>query len=197
MKPYKRNQTNGFTLIELMSTLAVAAVLLVAAAPSFISFQRNSELTSLANKLVGAINSARGEAMKTGRNAYVIPTNTSNWSGGWRVYVDLNGNDSYDAGTDMLVLSEPAVSSFLTISGNNSAAVATSPTPHIGFNGSGFARSIPSSNTLANVALTIKRNDISSTTADEETRLVIVARTGRTRACKPSTDRSCNSSSSS
>jgi type IV fimbrial biogenesis protein FimT len=97
----------------------------VVAAPSFISFQRNSELTSLANKLVGAINSARGEAMKTGRNAYVVPVNTSNWSGGWRVYVDLNGNDSYDAGTDMLVLSEPAVSSFSVLA----ATIAPQP-PH-------------------------------------------------------------------
>lgn len=191
------NHAHGFTLIELMTTIAIAAVLLMIAAPNFISFQRNSELTSLANKLVGAINSARGEAMKTGRNAYVVPINTSDWGGGWRVYVDLNGNDIYDADTDNLVLSEPAVSSFLTISGNNSAASGTSPTPHIGFNSSGFARSIPSSSTLANMALTIKRNDVSSANANEETRLVIVARTGRTRACKPSTDSSCNTNSSS
>lgn len=195
--PHISSLSRGFTLIELMVTLSVAAVLLLVAAPSFVSFQRNSELTSLTNKLVGAINSARGEAMKTGRNAYVVPVNTSDWSGGWRVYVDLNGNDSYDAGTDTLVLSEPAVPSFLEITGNNSAAISTNPSPHIGFNGSGFARSIPSSNALANLTLLIKRNDTSTVNADSETRLVIVARTGRTRACKPSGDSSCTTSATS
>ena len=189
------SSAHGFTIIELMTTLAVAATLLVVAAPSFLSFQRNSELTSLTNKLVVAINSARGEAMKTGRNAYVIPVNTSDWAAGWLVYVDLNGNDAYNAGTDTLVLREPAVPSFLNISGTNSAATSTTPTPHIGFNGAGFARSIPSSNTLANLSLTLKRNDTSTATADEETRKVLVARTGRTRACKPSTDSSCKDTS--
>lgn len=193
MKPLRTScLARGFTLIELMLTLAVAAVLLLVAAPNFVSFQRNSELTSLANKLVGAINSARGEAMKTGRNAYVIPLNSSDWAEGWRVYVDLNGNDVYDAGTDTLMLSEPAVPSYMTITGNNGAAISTTPVPHIGFNGSGFAQSI-GNKTLANLSLVIKRNDTSASNADSETRLVIVARTGRTRACKKSAN--CTSSS--
>lgn len=194
MSKFSTSRQWGFTLIELMTTLAVAAVLMLIAAPSFTSFQRNSEMTSLTNKLVGAINSARGEAMKSGRNAYVVPLTTDSWNGGWQVFVDLNSNDRYDAGTDTLVLSEPAIASYLAVSGNNSATIGTTPTPHIGFNSSGFARSIPSSGALANLALTIKRTDTSSSNANEESRLIIVARTGRSRACKPSADSSCKDS---
>ena len=36
----------GFTLIEMMITLAIAAVLMMVAVPSFLAFQRNAELTA-------------------------------------------------------------------------------------------------------------------------------------------------------
>lgn len=194
MNKLSTRSQQGFTLVELMTTLAIAAVLMLIAAPSFTNFQRNSELTSLTNKLVGAINSARGEAMKSGRNAYVIPLTASDWSGGWQVYVDMNNNDRYDTGTDTLILSEPAIADYLSVVGTNSAAIGTAPSPHIGFNNSGFARSIPSSSTLANLSLTIKRKDTSTSNADAQSRIILVARTGRTRACTPSTDSNCKDS---
>ena len=53
---HRRN--GGFTLIELMVTIALAAVLMTIAAPSFVQYQRNSELTSLTNSLLAAINAA-------------------------------------------------------------------------------------------------------------------------------------------
>ncbi len=59
----------GFTLIELMITLAVAVILLVIAVPSFRTMTISNRLTTTANDVVGALNIARMEAIK--RNASV------------------------------------------------------------------------------------------------------------------------------
>ncbi|RGE41807.1 prepilin-type N-terminal cleavage/methylation domain-containing protein [Comamonas testosteroni] len=183
----------GFTAIELIVTIAIAAVLMAVAAPSFIGFQRNSELTSLTNKLLGSINTARGEAMKTGRNAFVIPANTTSWTSGWNVFVDMNSDNAYTEGTDILVQSNEAPSSFFEISGTNNAAASS---PYISFDSSGYARAIGGSG-LTNLTLSIKRTDVSTSAANEETRRIIVARTGKTRSCKPRSDSSCTTTQSS
>ena len=57
----------GFTLIELMITLAVAVILLVIAVPSFRTMTISNRLTTTANAVVAALNTARMVAIK--RNA--------------------------------------------------------------------------------------------------------------------------------
>jgi type IV fimbrial biogenesis protein FimT len=55
---------SGFTLIELMVTIAVAAVLLSVAIPSFRDLLARNELITVANAWVGALSTARAEAVK-------------------------------------------------------------------------------------------------------------------------------------
>lgn len=181
----------GFTLIELMVTIAIAAILMVVAVPSLITYQRNSEMTSFANTLLASINAARGEAMKRGRYAMVVPADGVAWASGWLVFVDIDGGTrTYSAASDILVTTKEAPPSFLNVSGNGPAGEAA---PYIMFDPSGYAAKKPASAT-ANLTLTITRNDVSTSEAAEQTRLVVIAKTGRARVCKPSTDATCNSS---
>ncbi|MCM2312001.1 MAG: GspH/FimT family pseudopilin [Steroidobacteraceae bacterium] len=92
----KARQT-GFTLIELMFTVILMAVLLGLGIPNFRDFIRNSRMTSQANDLLTGITLARSEAIK--RRAPVTlcsgasPTcDSGDFTTGWFVFVDDNGN---------------------------------------------------------------------------------------------------------
>ena len=91
------NRQTGFTLVELMITLAVAAILLTVGIPSFRDFIMNNRLVSQANEFAAAINLARSAAIKQQRNAYITSTAGTNWANGWTVWVDNNSSNAQDA----------------------------------------------------------------------------------------------------
>lgn len=184
----KNKRSSGFTLIELIVTIALAAVLMALAVPSFIQYQRNSELTSLTNTLLASVSAAKGAAQKTGRNAFVIPRGTG-WSSGWIVYVDVNRDNAYTQATDTLVYAQGQLESYFSVSGNS---IAGGSSPYIKFDNAGYSID----NNAAPVALsfTIARTDTTNVNPLEETRRVVIARTGRVRSCRPSIDVTCTAS---
>lgn len=176
----------GFTLIELLVTIALMAVMLALAVPSFVSYRRNSELMSITNNFVAALNAARTEGMKRNMHAMVVPANNDNdWSAGWVVFVDVNGDGAYDSG-DIVVLKQGAPPPYITISGNGSTNETKS---HVRYDGSGFSR--PSSS-LPNATLSISRDDAG--TDYRQIRRIKIALTGRVRVCTPqsASDSNCS-----
>jgi len=183
----QRTGTAGFTLIELLVTLAIAAILLVIGVPSFTSFQRNSELTAATNAFVAAVNAARGEAMKRGMNAMVVPTDGTSWNNGWTVFVDQNRNFTFDDGTDVTVLKQAALPSYFSVSGSGTAA---SSAPYILFDASRYAKTRTTG--FGALTLSIARNDSNNATLiAQQTRRIIIAMTGRPRSCQPNMDATC------
>lgn len=74
-------RSRGFTLVELMVTIAIAAILITIAVPSFRNLMVSNALTTAANDIVGAMNLARMEAIKLNTNAqFCGNTATSNGS---------------------------------------------------------------------------------------------------------------------
>ncbi len=91
------NRNSGFTLIELMVVLAVAAILATTAAPAFWNMIQNSRTTTQANELVTAINLARSEAIKRGERVEICASanpasgecgGVGDWSDGWLVRLE-------------------------------------------------------------------------------------------------------------
>lgn len=64
----------GFTLVELMVTLAVLAVLLGIAVPSFQNIINRNRLTAITNEVVGAIQLTRMEAVRRNSRVVFCPT---------------------------------------------------------------------------------------------------------------------------
>ncbi|HSH42747.1 MAG TPA: GspH/FimT family pseudopilin [Arenicellales bacterium] len=77
---------SGFTLVELMITLAIAAILLTVGLPSFQNILQNNRVTTQANGLVGALNLARSEAIKRGANISVTAAG-GGFQNGWCVHL--------------------------------------------------------------------------------------------------------------
>lgn len=106
---------SGFTLIELMVTIAVGVILLTIAAPSFKEIIQNNRLATQVNDFVTALNLARSEAIKRGVRVTVCKSanstsltpacsndnSGSNWQVGWMVFVDSDNNGNcVDANSD-------------------------------------------------------------------------------------------------
>ena len=82
----------GFTLIELVVTFAVLAIVLTIAIPNFSSLQAGSRLTAQVNDLVSMLSYARVEALKRGSSVTVCKSSdgancatSGNWEQGWIV----------------------------------------------------------------------------------------------------------------
>ena len=95
----------GFTLIELMVTLAVVGVLAAVAAPVFVALFNSNRIATVTNDYVSAVNYARSEAIKGGATTTLCMSNngtactgSTNWGNGWIVWSDRNGNGTLDAG---------------------------------------------------------------------------------------------------
>lgn len=117
-----KNKQQGFTLIELMVTLAILAILLGVAVPAFHEVTLNSKLRSHSNSLVASALLARSEAIK--RNSIVrmcvstdgVACATGGWEQGWVVYHDVNNNNTLDAGEAVLRYENAASSGYRILS---------------------------------------------------------------------------------
>jgi len=114
-RPPSAAQQRGFTLVELMITIAVAAILLMIGIPSFQNAINTSRLNGAANELLSDLMFARTSAISQGQRVSVCTSNNqatctfSTWGGGWIVFDDLNRNGQVDAPAETVIRAHQAL----------------------------------------------------------------------------------------
>lgn len=110
--------SKGFTLVELMVTIAVAAILLAIGVPSLTSLYEGTRSTNEIRKISDVFAFARNQAVNYGATVTVCPYAASpcgtDWNKGFSVYIDNGGEknvlkviDSFNE-HDVISLSGPA-----------------------------------------------------------------------------------------
>lgn len=93
--PFQASQ--GVTLLELMITVAIIAILGSIALPSFSSALQSNRVATTSNEFMASVAYARSEAMRNNRGAVMCPSSNGSscggtWADGWIVWADRNAD---------------------------------------------------------------------------------------------------------
>jgi len=172
------NRQRGFTLIELIITMAIAAIVLTVGVPSFQAMMRNNRAATYTNEFMSALNLARSEAIKRGWRVVLCPGNQAGcngnaWGNGWIVFVDADatgdGNFANDPITDnngtldgnevVLRVYEAFDGGRTTLTGNAPAILNPPNNQYISFSPDGTARQLGNAPLACTLTLSLCHNN--------------------------------------
>lgn len=176
--PLCRTNHKGFTLVELMVTIAIAAILVAIAVPSLRGMILANRIQGAASEFQSALAIARSEAIKRGGDARVtIVANSKdgtvpNWASGVTVFYDTTNNANGDSppASDLNVVMRTG-----PVAADVSAVVAFGGPNHIIYNGMG--RSMSSTGAMLGGTAAFGA-------AEGEWRCTIVSMAGRIRSVR-------------
>lgn len=103
----------GFTLVELLTVLAIAAIFTAMALPSFQGIGERNRVAADVNKLVRALNLARSEAIKRRVRTILckssnpeasLPTCSGSWTQGWILFADTDDDKQFGNNEPLLAV---------------------------------------------------------------------------------------------
>jgi type IV fimbrial biogenesis protein FimT len=168
----------GVTLLELAVVLAIAAVTMSVALPDMREVIRSFQLKTAVNDLFGAIDLARSQAIGRGRRVQLVPAGDpgADWSRGWVVFVDQDGNRRPDAGEEVIMRHGPLAEGIAI----DAVFSSQQGSPYLAYNSMG--RSCSSTSSMA------ARWGTLSLVQGGHTRRIKINMLGRARICNPAHD---------
>jgi len=130
----------GLTLIELITALAITASIIALSTP-MVNMLRENKAISISYEFISALNFARSEAIMRGNQVTVCRTidgtrcegnpdinGQKDWSNGWIVFSDVNGNGQVNALQDEILRIHQELSEGYTLRSNAKVRVTYKPT---------------------------------------------------------------------
>lgn len=109
------NAASGFSLLELLTSVGIATLLITIAAPSFARFMANNDMKIQTTALVQSLAIARQTALNQGHIVQVCGLadkasvkcmsrrgRNRSWTDGWMLFTDINENGSFDASDEIV-----------------------------------------------------------------------------------------------
>ena len=116
----------GFTILELVITAAIVAILAATATPYLGELVRNERVKTAVSNVNSSIIYARSEAIKRNQIVAICASTdgtdcagSANWATGWIVFVDTDGDGAPAAAVDILKKQDPVSGVTLTGTATN------------------------------------------------------------------------------
>ncbi|MBC7453391.1 MAG: GspH/FimT family protein [Massilia sp.] len=167
-------------MAELLTVIAIAALMLAIALPDMRQMIRAQQLKAALNDLFGAIDLTRTQAIARGRRVLLVAAggDTPDWRLGWVVFVDDDG-DRRPGGAEEILLRHGPLADGITVDATFSSQLGA---PYLAYNSMGRSCSDASSLTARWGTLSLVQ--------DKQTRRIIINMLGRARTCDPARPRS-------
>jgi type IV fimbrial biogenesis protein FimT len=119
--------SKGFTLLELMIVIVILGITMAVAAPSLSTMMANNRLSSNSSDFAAALQLAKAEAVARLNSVIVCKKNTAStacvttgdWSQGWIVFSDDNGDGGVNAPGEVVLLVHDALNSGISFGGTS------------------------------------------------------------------------------
>lgn len=148
MKAIRRSRQQGFTLLELVITMTIAAILLVIGVSSYKYITTSNRMAGEINSLLGDMQFARAEGIKEGQTVTICAANSTDtgcsgsanaWNAGWLVF---SGDGPQPASSDYILRVRNS------FSGGDTLQPADDTTSSVQFNREGFAMGLAGAVTM-------------------------------------------------
>lgn len=187
------NRNTGFTLIELIITVVLAAIVLTIGVPTFRTAILNNTRVAQVNEFVGVLSLARSEAAKRGLRVVICRSNNASncatdttgvWESGWVVFVDQNQDGDSNPYTPS---NQPNSADILKVQGSIDRSFSLR-------SGSAFTQwiaYIPNGVSIGNTGLGTGTFRLCDSRGVDQARFVVISATGRVRTREKETGDAC------
>lgn len=126
------SKKSGFTLVELMVTVAVFAIIATFAVPAFRTIIVSNSVAFDRDEFFNLLQLARGEAIKNGTATTICKSsdgascnNALGWNGGWLLFKDEDRDGTLDAPGDTVIKAVAPLDGQVTVNQSNGDNVIT------------------------------------------------------------------------